>query len=254
MAKKLPCMAVFAVVSVLTFIGCNLFNAPLKDFIKDATSNATSLDYEFFTDYELMKNGIIAIAPDGTTMIEIPLRNPQQYDLELTLKYPDGSDYEGSGGEVGVWLNDDKQKGMIIFYNPVYGYTFDLMLHIEANGRPMAPLKLPKMESRYLDANLQSLGLNYSSGTDSLIEYPFDFDPFVTEYDVSLPPEATSISLIWSSSDLPPKSSVKINNDADPTVMLKPGMNTVTITVTADCGRVKTYTLNVNVDIEKWVP
>jgi hypothetical protein len=247
-------MTVFAAAFVLTFIGCSLFNAPLKDYIKDASGRATSLEYKFLADYELMKNGVIAIAPDGTTMIEIPLPNPQQYDLELTLKYPDGSDYDSSGGEVEVRLNDDKQKGMIIFYNPVYGYTFDLMLHIEANGRPMAPLKLPKMESRYLDANLQSLGLNYSSGTDSLIEYPLDFNPYITEYDVSLPPETTSISLIWSSSDLSPKASLKINNDAEPTIMLKPGLNTVTITVTADCGRVKTYTLNVNVDIEKWVP
>ena len=80
MKKGLVLLAAFV------FTACDQFDLPLNDFIKDATGIARVVGYTIETDHYEMSNGIIAIPPNERTVISIPVRNPQNYSLELVLE------------------------------------------------------------------------------------------------------------------------------------------------------------------------
>ena len=238
MKKRMVYLSVLA----LIILSCDNFNAPLKEYIEEATGKAMGLNHFFSTSYYVMSSdSVVAIPPGETTVMVVSLRNPYHYDLQLAL--------EGDGtGNAIVALNADKRTAVVTITNPNRLDVFDLTLTIEANGRLMTPYKLPKMESRYLNADLESLSVY--SPPDVLLSSPFS--PDALNYPVYITPTTTDIQIdaavpAGSNTDY---SMYRLISGIRTPIVSSPipvsGLDTIYIEVIADCGKIKTYTISMS--------
>jgi len=239
--RKASYTAVFAALFCLLFPGCDIFNAPLKDFIKDATGRTEGLGHVILTDHYMRADGTAAIPPADVsehTIINVFLSNEQNYYLHITLT-GEGSEYAG------FTLSNDRRTILVTLLNQPREYVFDLTLNMTANDRPMPSVKLPRMECRYLDDQLAGLSV-------SEIELSPPFRPDTTAYAVSLPHEIPSITL---SGILPRFGACLIQdtrknwtNDASEfTHTIPVGVSSiVSIKVIADSGKAKDYFIQIN--------
>jgi len=244
--RKTVYTAVFAALFCLLFPACDNFNAPLKDFIKDATGRTKGLGYEILTAHYMRADGTAAIPPSDVmseqTKINVFLSNKENYYLHITLT--------GEGSEnAGFTLSDNRRTILVTLLNQPRAvdsivYVFDLTLNMTANDRPMPSVKLPRMECRYLDDHLAGLSV-------SGIELSPPFRPDTTAYTVSLPYETPSITL---SGILPHFGACLIQdarknwtNDTSAfthTIPVNDGVpSTVPVKVIADSGKIKDYAL-----------
>ena len=161
---------------------------------------------------------------------------------EYSPKRLSGSD---SGiAEVEVAPGGNRAIVIVRINDPDHGDVFDLTMIISANGRPMAPYKLPPMQARYLNADLTELAIT-PPGTP-----PLAFDPAITSYTVNQSGTVEQVSITTNHFGLN-SSRTKSGTNYPPgrssvTVALTENSSTVVpIVVTADSGRTKTYTLTV---------
>jgi len=248
--RKTIYTTVFAALFCLFFSGCDIFNAPLKDYIKDATGRTKGLGYEILTPHYMRADGTAAIPPADVseqTKINVSLSNKENYYLHITLT-GEGSKYAG------FTLSDNRRTILVTLLNQPREYVFDLTLNMTANDRPMPSVKLPRMECRYLDDQLTGLSV-------SGIELSPPFRPDTTAYTVSLPHETPSITL---SGILPRFGACLIqdtrknwtNDTSEFTHTIPVGvLSIVPITVTADSGKTNVYSLHITLpgsQIDTW--
>jgi len=232
----------------ILFTTCDNFNLPVLDYIENATNSAMGLEYTVTTRHFNNPLGWIAIPPFEPAQITINLRNPQKYDLNLSLSgfEPDSQ----SDVIMSVELAADNQQAIIFIKNAVRGDIFDLTLHIDANGRPMPDFKLPLINCRYFDNYLLSLGVN---------DVPLsDFDPDKTNYTVEIDASGGTSFSIMLEMDNDKHSSLRIDGDLyiynlpsfswDFSISPNRINETVIIVITADSGETKTYTVTVGGD------
>ena len=244
--RKASYTAVFAALFCLLFPVCDIFNTPLKDYIKDATGRTKGLGYEILTAHYMRADGTAAIPPADVseqTKINVSLSNKEKYNLHITLA-GEGSEYAG------FTLSNNRRTILVTLLNQPREvdsvYVFDLTLNMTANDRPMPSVKLPRMECRYLDDHLAELFV-------SEIELSPSFRPDTTAYTVSLPHEIPSITL---SGILPRFGACLIQDtrkswtDDSPefthVIPVQDGiLYTVPITVTADSGKTNVYSVQI---------
>jgi hypothetical protein len=252
--KEIHHAAVLVVFLGLIVFGCDPFNTPLKEFIEEATGVATGLEWTIHTPHYLMSNGVIAVppveepgAPDEVDMTII-LRNPQNYELNFSLKNYDGGDYDDWGYE---WIQSSDRQQLDLRFSlstpSSHGEESDVSLAIEAKGRPMTPYKLPKMQCLYLNADLESLSVNLPDAT--IMSLNPAFDPDIINYVVDLPDGTTGIT-ISAGVPLGLNSTYTINGIKNSSVTITDLTNgstrVIPVVVTAECGLQKTYTVTVN--------
>ena len=231
MIKKAP--LIFFSLLILLIIGCDAANAPLKPYIEDATRSVIALSHSILTSH-LVRDADIAIPPQEQTTISIALRNPRGFDLQLALEGP-------GSAKASAALSANKQSVVVTISNPDRLEVFDLTLRMIANTRAMPPYKLPRMEGRYLIGDLA--GISVSPGSLDVA-----FNPVIPEYLLSVPYGTSSIALTALAS---PFSTSTINgmayNTSSPaTISVYQDME-ISITVTADAGTSKTYSIRVNI-------
>jgi len=282
--KKINFAAVITVILSCSFFGCDYFNVPMKELIMDNSIIVKGIGYQVNTPHHERSITEVVIPPyepdkpyetnepdkpDEPAKITIFLYNPRNFNLKLELT----GDINSQTASAEVELAQDKQTAIVTINNPSRFDTFDLTLNMESDeGRPMTPYKLPKIECRYINNYLRVLSVDSRVivGTPEFT-YPTDgslipaFDPKNVDYTVYYPEGTTSVTIsnqIYSGKYS--SYSIRATNDADKnfvdktlnstnespetnTYNLFPGVNTILMTVTADSGIAKTYTILVKV-------
>ena len=227
---------------VLVSVGCDMFNSPLKSFIDRSTNVAIPQDHYFLTDF-YRNDGFVAIPPGLETRIRIPLHNPRGHGLSLSV--------ENAPYEVTVELDGD--AAVVSISGPQRGELFDLVLSVQdsVTGRLMPSYYLPRLEARFLNANLQSLlvtsppGIILSPGfAPGHTSYTATV-PYGTPYlyvSAALPPGVYSTAALRYGGGLPvPFAGDSILRQ----IPVSAGAAVITIEVTAESGFQRTYTLTV---------
>jgi len=242
MAKRI--FYIIVILSILT--GCNFFNVPLKDHIENATSTVTELGIIINT-INTVNNaeGFIAIPPADEaeeTQITVNLRNIQNHDLSLS--------FEGTGANSAfAKLSEDKQQVTITIKNGARNTEYDLTLLMEANSRPMPPIKLPKLVCKYFNNDLVSVILtplddmrvirdNPVEVNISILQASFSFGTRFTDIEIFLPEGVYSTAVI---------NGMQVNEGTAFQIPTDSGSHIIEIVVTADCGISRNYTLTIDV-------
>ena len=179
----------------------------------------------------LMSNGITAIPVGEKITITMPLRNPRNYEpLEPVL--------EGENSSRATVVIDTNSI-IVTIDSPAYEEIFDLNLSISYDERPMSEYKLPKMQARYFNADLKDLKVN----AVTLV-----FDPDIINYYINTK-NKDNITVSFALPDGVGDNSCTINGNGkienpDGSFTFTYNATPITITVTADSGIRKTYTLN----------
>ena len=258
MKKTLLSLAIF--VLVLALNACDHFYNPLKPYIEEATSRTSGLGMSIEPAPFVREDGSKFISPKDESgqavIITVELRNPQKYNLALGLEGAGSNIIDVNGKKkASAELSSDKQKVFVKIDNQERLDIFDLTLTMEANGRPMDPYKLPKLECRYLGATLGSLTvtpLNHAKGVHSspvtvdlsnpAKEFTTAF-PYGTEY---IDVEAILPHGVYSQGTI---GGVSIGDGPIPQIQVgsDDSGTKISIEVTADCGKKATYTLTIRV-------
>jgi len=279
--KKINFVAVITVILSCSFFGCEYFNIPMKEIIMDNSTVVKGIGYKVETPHHERSIAEVVIPPyepdkpydlgepdkpDEPAKITISLYNPRNFDLQLELT----GDINSQTASAEVELAEDKQTAIVTITNSSRFDTFDLTLNMKKSddGRPMTPYKLPKIECRYINNYLRTLSVDGStliSGHTPELTYPTDgslipaFNSSTVDYEVRFPEGTENVTISHSLySGVFSSYSIKAN-DVDVTsnsnnvaletntFNLHPGVNTMLITVTADSGIAKTYTILVKV-------
>ncbi|MCL2801292.1 MAG: DUF5018 domain-containing protein [Treponema sp.] len=255
-----PFFAVFLLLAVFSLTQCDLLNISIQPYIDEASSSAGGMGIQITSPHFVNTQGdaesgglpFTAILPEAPTIITVQLRNPQGHNLELALIDNDGNPVSSSIA-IATISSDNKSATVTITggsRNTLFDYT--MTITSEVSGIT-TEVKLPRMISRHLNANLNSLSVTSVERTDTFSSRLNDPDD--KEYEIELEPETASISI---SAAVPSGrySSFEIytRNGNTRAVIQAPynnipmefGTNWIYIDVTADSGEVKTYTLKVN--------
>ena len=238
MKTKFFCF-LFTLALLALFSGCKYYNLPMADFIEYGTGIAGITGHSFTTDRHV--SSTVAIPPDEETIISLALINPQNYNLVMSL--------EGKGSDkASVELSDDEKTAFVKISSPERLDIFELTVNITANGRPMPSYKLPVMESRSLNTDIEQITitplfgpqwnepLNPALSESSSTEFHIQLDAGAKEIHILVePPEGAFSSYTIDGQNT---SSVEVENDA---------VKTVNITVIADSGLTKVYSLAISV-------
>lgn len=125
-------------------------------------------------------------------------------------------------------------------YNPG---TRSVTVNISSPSNPSISQTKPTTQTKpQVQTPAKSANNNLSSLITNIGELSPKFDSNINEYSLNLPSDTTSIKISSTSSD----SKAKINGLGD--ISLKPGNNTINITVTAENGSTKVYVIKAYVD------
>ncbi|MCL2293810.1 MAG: formylglycine-generating enzyme family protein, partial [Spirochaetes bacterium] len=214
-----------------------------EPFIEYATTRTKGVGYHFASPHFRMSSGIYAIEPGSGsyTYMTIDVRNPQGWDLNFDFS----GTFPGNLNDITTELLPNRQQVRVGIPNQARWADIDLTMNITtAAGRAMPSYELPRMQARYLNADLVSLAV--SQGTLNP-----GFAPGITNYIVSLlptDPQNITITAGFAGYERQARigdNSFSASNIINHTAALIPGENLFTIDVRSDSGREKRYTLRV---------
>jgi len=255
--KKKYIAAFITVVSSLFFFRCEYFNVPMKEFIADSAGIATGTDYIMNTRSHIGSVTEVFIPPDETAKMTINLYNPRKFDLQIALVGDNPSE------KASVVLGQNGQTAVVTIDNPSRLEVFDLTLTMEFDGRPMESYKLPRIECRYINNNLQTLSIEGYTLHSEFISDGFtlrpSFTPNTKTYSIDFPEGTDSVKMTYSlPSGVYSSYSIKLNSsdvvNDNGTFTVHSGENTILIIVKADSGITNTYTINVRVLVNAKAP
>lgn len=124
-----------------TFSSCHIYNLSLEDFLKEWTETARVAESKISPE-PVYKDSYAHIASGEDTLITYKLVNPQNYDLDETLSWEDGS-YSVSGTD--YYLEQDANDRNILYLT----LKKDFLERLDGTGKKISPsltLKEPKSE------------------------------------------------------------------------------------------------------------
>lgn len=194
------------------------------------------------------------VSPNGTFTVSVGGDCIGRVNITVSNGTPSTSSVWVEQGYQTITVKAGSSGSVTVTASPVIGFSDpdaniynpgsrSVTVNISSPSNPSTSQTKPTTQTKPpVQAPVKSSNNNLSSLTTSIGELSPKFNSDTNEYSLNLPGDITSIKIDATSSD----SKAKINGLGD--VSLKPGNNTINITVTAENGSTKDYKINVYVD------
>ena len=194
------------------------------------------------------------VSPNGTFTVSVGGDCIGRVNITVSNGTPSTSSVWVEQGYQTITVKAGSSGSVTVTASPVTGFSDpdaniynpgsrSVTVNISSPSNPSTSQTKPTTQTKPpVQAPVKSSNNNLSSLTTSIGELSPKFNSDTNEYSLNLPGDITSIKIDATSSD----SKAKINGLGD--VSLKPGNNTINITVTAENGSTKDYKINVYVD------
>lgn len=126
--------SVFSLLLVSSMVSCQHMGEPVKEFFKEYTETAAIVYDDFGANYKIDNSGVYCLpySEDGKEIV-YTLRNPQHYDLNVSVTFPLESQMIFSAGGYNVEISKE-DKGSVIRVH----YPGELLYALEM-GKDMSP-------------------------------------------------------------------------------------------------------------------